>query len=251
MKWIESEIKNQILHLRLQRPEKSNALLPEILQQLVEQVTAAPKDEKIRAICLSGAGENFCTGADLNWLLESPDDFSSFQKMYQALWECDLPLIARVQGRILGGGVGLVSLCDIVICQEGAEFSLPEARWGLIPGILTPFLIAKIGASRFLAKSLSGETFSARQALEWGLVHEVRPLPEMDKTVERICQSLCAQSAASLAKIKKTVRECQNLEPELIVRMAQASSEMKSRSEVKNKIGLFLQSRTARPKNTP
>jgi methylglutaconyl-CoA hydratase len=136
---------------------------------------------QLRAVVLRSGGPNFCAGADLNWMSrmvaytrdDNIRDSSQLAKMFALMNECPLPIIGRIQGAAIGGGVGLVSVCDIAIATRDAKFGLSEVKLGILPAVISPYLIAKIGESHARALFLTGERFDADRALRIGLVHRV------------------------------------------------------------------------------
>jgi methylglutaconyl-CoA hydratase len=169
---------DDILRIVLSRPETRNAfdaaLIAETLEAFVDVGTA-------RAVVLSGEGKSFCAGADIEWMRVAADldhdanvaDANAFRQMLEAIDTCPAPVIALVQGHALGGGVGLVACADIAIAQPGAVFAFSEVKLGIIPAMISPFAIRKLGESAARRYFLTGERFDAATALRIGLVHEV------------------------------------------------------------------------------
>lgn len=206
------EERGQILHVTLNRPDVHNAFNDELITEAIEVFRGAPKRE-VRAIVLRGGGPNFCAGADLNWMLrmvgysreENVKDASNLAMMYAAMNECPLPVIGRIQGAAIGGGVGLVAICDIAIATAGTKFGLTEVKLGILPAVISPYVIAKIGATHARALFLTGERFDAERALRIGLVHRVvADEAALDTAVDE-----------AIAQIKTSgpdaVRECKKL----------------------------------------
>lgn len=175
----------KILHLKINRPEVRNAFNEELIaeyQKVFSAITAEEKEfESVRAILLQGEGAAFCGGGDLKWMRDSLDlsheenleDCRKLTHMFHTMDRCRVPLIGLVHGFAIGGGVGLVSVCDHVIAAEDTIFSLSEVKLGLIPACIGPFVIGKIGTSQARSLFISGERFKADKALKINLVHEV------------------------------------------------------------------------------
>ncbi|HLJ75440.1 MAG TPA: enoyl-CoA hydratase-related protein, partial [Thermoanaerobaculia bacterium] len=167
----------------------------------------------VRAVVLRGSGSNFCAGADLNWMSQmvrytrdqNIKDSANLAQMYATINECPLPVIGRIQGAAIGGGVGLVAVCDIAVCTRDAKFGLAEVKLGILPAVISPYVIAKIGPTHARALFLTGERFDADRGLRIGLVHRV-----VDDTT-----ALDAAVNDAIEQIKtsgpQSVRECKKL----------------------------------------
>lgn len=172
-----------IITLTLNRPQVCNAFNADLISELTEfsrWMREAPQRD-VRAVFMRGAGKLFCSGGDLNWMKDSLAwntqenyvDSEKLSAMFTALNELEKPLIGLVHGGAYGGGVGLVSVCDHVICEEKTVFSLSEVKLGLIPACIGPFVLDKVGMSQARSLFISGERFSAAKAKDIGLIHEV------------------------------------------------------------------------------
>ena len=169
-----------ILTVTLNRPEVANAFNDELIGEAIDLFETIG-DRPARAVVLRGTGANFCAGADLGWMSkmvsytreENIRDSSLLAKMYALINGCPLPVIARVQGAAIGGGVGLVSVADIAIASRDTKFGLSEVKLGILPAVISPYVIAKIGETHARALFLTGERFDAERAMRIGLVHRV------------------------------------------------------------------------------
>lgn len=186
MKYIEKNLKeNGTLEVWLNRPELHNAFNAELISEIIS-VFENIKDERL--VILSGRGASFCAGADLNWMRAMKDyseeenfrDSKELARMFRVINDCPVPVIARVNGHALGGGVGLVSVCDYVVSAHHALFGFTEVRLGLIPAVISPYCISKIGESHARAWMLSGERFNAEKAFTMNLIHEVVDINDLD-----------------------------------------------------------------------
>jgi len=170
-----------VVHLYLNRPEIHNAFDEVLISEITNFFTLAKDDATIEMVVLGGNGRSFCAGADLNWMKkmvnysaeENLADSKKLASMLQTMNDFPKPLIARVNGAVMGGGVGLVSTCDYVVAVERSFFALSEVKLGILPAVISPFVIRKIGESAARATFLSGSRFSAHKAEIYGLVHEV------------------------------------------------------------------------------
>lgn len=204
-----------IVTIVLNRPEVRNALNREMIRSIMAELEAADRDPTIRAIVLRGEGDFFCAGADLQWMKQSLHvpkrknhrDATEISHLMEALDHLRKPLIAVVQGGAVGGGAGIVATADIVIAAENAVFSISEVRLGLVPSIIAPYVIAKIGASQARRYFVTGERFSAKMAQSLGLVHNVVPRDHLDAELERILVSIMNAGPNAIIGAKKMVKD--------------------------------------------
>lgn len=212
MKYLEIIKKDKgVTEVWLNRPEIHNAFNSELMEEII---SAFESFENERLIVLSGRGPGFCAGADLNWMKAMKDytkeenfkDSKRLAKMFSTINECDVPVIGRINGHALGGGVGLVSVCDYVVAVKEALLGFTEVRLGLIPAVISPYCISKIGESNARAWFLSGEKFSAEEGKRMGLVHEVVTAGELDLKIEEIKKRFLAAGPEAAKEAKKLVR---------------------------------------------
>lgn len=198
-----------VLTVTLNRPEVHNAFNEELIAEAIDLFDGIGAS-KARAVVLRGTGPNFCAGADLNWMSrmvsysreENVRDSSQLAKMYALINECPLPVIGRIQGAAIGGGVGLVACCDIAIAARDSKFGLSEVKLGILPAVISPYVIAKIGETHARALFLTGERFDAERALRIGLVH---------RTVDDFDAAVAETIAALKSSGPEAVRECKKL----------------------------------------
>jgi methylglutaconyl-CoA hydratase len=213
-----------VLRVTLARPERRNAFDA----ALIAELAAAFADVgDARAVVLAGEGRSFCAGGDLEWMRaaaelsydENLEDVTALLRMYEAVDGCPAPVVGRIRGHAFGGGVGLVACCDVAVAPPGTVFALSEVKLGIAPGVISPFVLAKIGTSAARRYFVTGERFDAETALRIGLVHEVTD--ELDATVERIVGELltagpeAARAAKALARRPHTGEETTRLIAEL------------------------------------
>lgn len=212
MKFIEVIEKDKgVKEVWLNRPDLHNAFNAELIEEMIALFESF-KDERL--IILSGRGSSFCAGADLNWMKamknytkeENFRDSKRLAKMFSAINDCDVPVLGRVNGHALGGGVGLVSVCDFVIANEDATMGFTEVRLGLIPAVISPYCISKIGESIARAWMLSGERFSAAEAKRMGLVHEITSVIDLDTKVEEFKKKFLAAGPEAAKEAKRLIR---------------------------------------------
>ena len=199
--------------VRLARPQVRNAFNAEVIAALTSAFERLGSDPAVRSIVLSGEGAAFCGGADVNWLraslalthAENVAEASAMSDMFRTIDRCGKPVVARVHGAALGGGAGLAAVCDIVVAAEGTLFGFTEVKLGIIPAVISPFVIAKIGASNARALFLTGERFDARRAQAIGLVHEVVAPGDLDAAVERVLSELRSAGPQAVAAAKQLI----------------------------------------------
>ena len=174
-------VQKPIASVILDRPDVHNAFNDELLKQLTDTLEELGRHKDVRVIVLGGNGKSFCAGADLNWMKrmvqytreQNLEDARALGRMYLALAKCPKPVIARVHGPALGGGAGLVAACDIGVAVESVQFGFTEVKLGIIPAIIAPFVIARVGPGRAREFFITGERFLAPVALNMGLIQHV------------------------------------------------------------------------------
>ena len=206
-----------LARLQLDRPELHNAFDAALISALTSAHGQLADDAQVRVVVLEGSGRSFSAGADLNWMrgMASADeatnreDALALARLMRALDELPKPTIARVHGAALGGGVGLVACCDIAIGVPEAKFGLTEARLGLLPAVISPYVIAAIGSRQARRWFATGEVFDAQAAQRMGLLHEVVPATELDDAVQRQVALLLKAGPVATAQAKTLVRSVQ------------------------------------------
>jgi methylglutaconyl-CoA hydratase len=199
-----------LLRITLARPETRNAFDAALIAELSEAFVDVGK---ARAVLLAGDGPSFCAGADVEWMRASVDldldaniaDANALRGLLEAIDRCPAPVVARVHGHALGGGAGLVACSDIAIADERTVFAFSEVKLGIIPAVISPFAIAKIGPSWARRYFLTGERFDAATALRIGLVHEVAP--DLDAAVDHVLAELWSAGPRAARHAKKLVLE--------------------------------------------
>ncbi len=211
MQALRLEQDGDLLRVTLARPERRNAFDAELIRELTEAFAEIGDD--VRAVLLAGEGKSFCAGADVDWMRRSIDlsyeenvaDARRLRMMLEAIDSCPAPVIARVHGHALGGGCGLVACSDIVVAAPDTVFAFSEVKLGIIPAVISPFALAKIGPSAARRYFVTGEPFDAATALRIGLVHESAAEP--DGAVDRIVAQLRSAGPEAARHAKKLVLE--------------------------------------------
>lgn len=202
-----------IARVTLARPDVRNAFNAELITELRAAFERLSHDASVRAIVLAGEGKVFCGGADINWMRgalslsydENVADAEVMSDMFRAIDRCGKPVIGRIHGAALGGGAGLAAVCDIVVASDEAIFGFTEVKLGIIPAVISPFVLAKIGVSHARALFLTGERFDAARAQTIGLVHQVVGVNDLDVTIEGILAELRTAGPHAIAAAKALI----------------------------------------------
>jgi methylglutaconyl-CoA hydratase len=209
-----------IATVTLNRPEIHNAFDAAMIAELRHCFTALADDPEARVVVLAGAGQSFCAGADLNWMRaslgwsrdENVADAGALADMFEAAWTLPKPLIGRVNGVALGGGVGLLACCDLVVAADTARFGFSEVKLGLLPAVIAQYVIPKIGLSHARALFVSGERFTAERAFEIGLIHAITSLDDLDATVNTLARRMLAGGPDAIGATKRVIDAVWSLE---------------------------------------
>jgi methylglutaconyl-CoA hydratase len=204
-----------VARLRLQRPSLHNAFDAGLIAGLTDALHRLGRDEGVRVVVLEAEGPSFSAGADLNWMramaaaneAANRDDALALARLMRMLDELPKPTVARVHGAAFGGGVGLIACCDIAIGVPEAKFGLTESRLGLLPAVISPYVVAAIGARQARRWFATAEVFDADTALRIGLLHQVVPADALDEAVRRQVDLLLKAGPAAASSAKTLVRE--------------------------------------------
>lgn len=252
LKTLELEKVGGILHLRLNRPERRNAFNGEVISELARSFSEVSEDSGVRVVLLSGKGKSFSAGADLNWMQEQADlpaaenaaGAEEMARMFLAIARCKKPVVARIHGHALGGGSGLTAAADIAICAENTVFGLTEVKLGIIPAVISPFVLQKIGVSKARALFLTGERFDGREAERIGLVHRALPEDKLDQEVERVITELRSAGPEAIAQAKTLIQEVADLSLEDAIPLtSRRIAELRATPEAREGMGAFLDKR--------
>ena len=200
------------------RADKHNAFNEDLIRELTDTFLYIERSENVRVVVLTAEGESFCAGADLNWMSRMKDfsyeenlaDSKKLSDLFTVINACPYPVIGRMNGHALGGGAGLLACCDYVVAVDTALVGFTEVKLGLVPAVISPFVVAKIGEGQARATFLNGEKFNTQKALSMGLVHKITTKSELDNEIKSIVDSFltAAPKATVLAKslIKNIVK---------------------------------------------
>jgi methylglutaconyl-CoA hydratase len=249
--WREGDVERLVLS----RPDVRNAFNGQVISELRTWADRTAADDAVRVVVISGAGKVFSGGADLAWMASGLEaDYEDVLKEARALHEMlesldRLPqaLVARVHGAAIAGGVGLMSVCDVVVAADDAVFAFSEVKLGIAPAVISPFVIGKIGVSAARELFLTGARFSAARAREIGLVHRVVPLEHLDATVEEYIRELSQGPAAGIAAVKRLVRDVAHIDTSAALRITgEVMAARRMSPEARTALRAFLDKRLAR-----
>jgi len=249
------QIHDDVAFVIFDRPDVRNAFDDAVAAELVSVFADLSARDDLRAIVLGGRGDVFCAGGDLNWMKrvaaysreENLADAAAFQAAFEAIETCPLPVVGRIQGAALGGGAGLVAVCDIAVAAEGTQLGFPEARLGLVPGVISPYVLRKIGMSHTRQLFLTGERFDAAEAMRIGLVHEVVPADGLDEAVQRILRRLRACAPQAITGAKALLRGLQDADTDAAEALARdAITDARANEDGQEGLSAFLEKRKPR-----
>jgi methylglutaconyl-CoA hydratase len=236
----------------LARPDARNALNAGLIGELRRCAEELAEDDKVRVVVLTGEGDFFCAGADIGYMRdtanfsyeENLEDARNLAAMFEAVDGCPKPVVARVKGAAIGGGVGLVAAADVAVAEEGTVFAFSEVRLGISPATIAPFVVRKIGHSQVRALFLTGERFDGVRAREIGLVHEVISEEDLDAAVQEKVEGLLAGGPEALAATKALLRELRDAAPDEVKEItARRIAELRTGEEGQEGLGAFLEKR--------
>ncbi len=237
----------------LNRPAIHNAFDDALIAALTRVLRDLADDAAVRTVVLTGAGESFSAGGDLAWMrrmasysdAENFADAMALAALLQLLNELPKPTVARVNGAAFAGGLGLVCCCDIAVAAEEAIFSISEARLGLVPATISPYVVAAIGARQARRYFLTAERFSAAEARRIGLVHEVVPRAGLDAAVEKIVGALAEGGSGAQTRSKRLIAEVQDrpVTEAVLALTARAIAEARASAEAREGLAAFFEKR--------
>ena len=239
----------------LNRPEVHNAFDPEMGAQLITALKTLESNPKVRAVVLIGQGKNFCAGADIEHMKKSAK-FTREQnrkaalasaQMFHTLYALNKPTIACVQGAVRGGGVGLVAACDIAIGARDATFRLTEVRLGIVPAMISPYVVAAIGERHARRYFMSGEEFDSAEAYRIGLLHDIVELHDLKPRVGRVLADLYCGGPQAVVAAKRQVARVAHaaISPAVVEDTASTIAEIRATPEAQEGLSAFLEKRKA------
>ncbi|MDH4149592.1 MAG: enoyl-CoA hydratase/isomerase family protein [Betaproteobacteria bacterium] len=239
--------------LTLNRPDVHNAFDPEMVRALTEALNQVARDKAVRAVVIAGAGKSFCAGADIAHMRQSAhftkkqnfDGASESARMFHALYSLKKPTVAAVHGAVRGGGCGIVAACDIAIATRSATFRLSEVKIGVIPAMISPYVIGAIGERQSRRYMLSGEEFDATEARRIGLVHEVVEESALDARVNAMLAQLYSSGPNAVQAIKQLIPKSAHslIGPGIVNTTAKRIAEIRATPEAQEGLSAFLEKR--------
>lgn len=250
-----TKTKNGVGRITLNRPELHNSFDDKVIQSLTDAIKEIDQDDSLRLLVLDSNGKSFSAGADLNWMKrmanysweENYQDSLKLAGLMQALYDCTKTTIAIVQGAAYGGGVGLVACCDIVLASEKAIFCLSEVKLGLIPSVISPYVVKAIGERNSKRYFATAEKFNVEEALNIQLVHKVYPLDELKDSCDDYINRILANGPNAMYQAKRLVNYVnnKNINENLILETAQRIADIRASVEGKEGVTAFLEKRPA------
>lgn len=240
--------------IAMNRPEVHNAFDEAMIREVIEAFRDLGGDDSVRVIIVAAEGKSFCAGADLNWMKraseydedQNREDAGELALMLNAIYACPKPVIARVQGNAFGGGVGMVAAADIAIGVSDVQFALSEVKLGIIPAVISPYVIEAIGARYAHRYFITAERFSGSEAYRIGLLHDLAPsIDAMDEMIAALCTTLLGNGPRAIEAAKNLIQAVAQkpIDDELMEDTIERIAQIRSTREAKEGIGAFLQKR--------
>jgi methylglutaconyl-CoA hydratase len=247
---IEVTVRNRIGIVALNRPDVHNAFNEVLIDEIIEALTALGAAADVRVVVLSGNGRSFCAGADLNWMrrmagysrAQNLADAKGLAKMLATLHALPKPTIARIHGAAFGGGVGLAACCDIAIAAVEATFALSEAKLGLLPATISPYVINAIGPRNASRYFLTAERFDAAEAYRIGLVHDIVPAAQLDDRINELLTPLLLAGPAAQRECKALIAAVANrpIDAKVVADTVRRIADVRASPEGKEGVAAFL-----------
>ena len=243
-----------VARVALARPEVRNALNDDVMRRIAETLDGLEGDSSVRAVVITGEGKAFSAGADLEYMRKiavggpeaNRNDAMAMGALFHRIAEFERPVVGRINGPAIGGGVGLMAACDIVVAAQDAFFQFSEVRLGLVPAVISPFCIRRIGASTARRLFLTGERIDAATAERLGLVDRCVPSANLDEAVAGVLSDLLQGGPGALAEAKKLVAAVSNLPPrDVLSYTAECIARLRAGDEAQEGMRAFLEKRPA------
>ena len=244
-----------VARVTLNRPDVRNAFNAEVIAELRDTFTRLSTDSAIRAVVLAGEGKSFCGGADINWMRGALDldyddniaDAETMSNMFRAIDGCSKPVIGRIHGAALGGGAGLTAVCDVAIASDETIFGFTEVKLGIIPAVISPFVLRKIGPSHARALFFTGERFGTERAMHIGLIHERTTADALDANIDRVLDEIRSAGPHAIAAAKALVsRVLEESYDDSLYLTATAIAKQRTSDEGQEGLRAFLERRPAK-----
>lgn len=242
----------RVARVTLARPEVRNAFDEVLISELTRAFLSFADAGEVRVVILSGAGPVFCAGADVGWMrragnwskLENEADAERMAGMLRAIDQCPRPVVTVVQGAAIGGGVGLIAASDVAVAAEDAVFSLAEVKLGILPAVISPYVLRAIGPRQARRWFLTGERFGAVEARRIGLVHEIVPAEDLGAAADRIVEKLLTSAPDAVTIAKRLIAQVSGRSPvDAMAETVRAIAERRASDEAKEGLTAFLEKR--------
>lgn len=250
---LEVSYEGAVARITLSRPDVRNAFNDAVIAEITAAFQEMATRAEVRAVVLAATGPAFCAGADLNWMRRMADysrdenlaDAGALAEMLRAIYECPKPTIARIQGDVYAGGMGLVAACDMAVSVDTANFCLSEVKLGLIPATISPYVIRAMGVRAAHRYFLTAERFDAKEAHRIGFVHEVVSAEGLDAKVAEMTNALVSASPNAVRSCKNLLQDVagQGIEAPLIARTVEGIADIRTSREGREGVQAFLQKR--------
>ena len=249
---LQSDHKGGVLRLTLDRPEKSNAFDDQVILDLTEAFLRAAAEPSVRVVVLAASGKYFSAGGDLAWMqrmagysdAENLADAQVLARLMQSIDQCPKPVLARVQGSAFAGAVGLIACCDFAVAVPSAQFAITEVRLGLIPAVISPYIVRAIGVRQARRWCLTAERFSAEQAKTMGLVHEIAETDLLDVVLQQQIDALLMAAPSALAEAKSLLALVdQPLSAQVVTATAVRIARQRASADGREGVASFLEKR--------
>jgi methylglutaconyl-CoA hydratase len=250
---LETTLQQSVAVIWLNRPDVRNAMNDVMIAELNDAVASAIEDDSIRAIVLAGRGKAFCAGGDLNWMRkakemtveQAQEDSMQLAKLLKLIYESPKPTLARVHGSAFAGAMGLVAACDFAVAAHGTKFSLSEVKLGLIPAMISPYVLRALGERQSRRYFLSAEAFDAAEAYRLGFVHEICPIEDLDANVNEMLGHLLLGAPGAMGSAKQLIRDVvgQPITEDLSRLTAQRIAQCRAGAEAQEGITAFFDKR--------
>ena len=253
------KLQNSVLTLTLNRPEVHNALNSELVSRVLDSLKKYENDPHMRIVVLQGAGKTFCSGGDIQWLKDLGSEarknekgkrknLSEAKRLAEFFYSINYypkPVVGCVKGSVMGGGFGLTSVCDYILAHQKTLFSLSELRMGIIPSVILPFVLAKIGESQTRALMMTGEKVESEKAKSLNLVHEIyHDENDLEKRLNNIVSKILKSAPEAVKRGKKLIQEIKQKNPDDIFdHVSQTLATVRAASEAQEGLSAFLEKR--------
>lgn len=252
---VTTQIKDRVAQITLDNPDKRNAFDDTIIASLTEAFEKAGNDDSVRVVVLQATGKHFSAGADLNWMRamgkldaqQNRDDALKLARLMQAIDQCPKPVIARVQGAAFGGALGLICAADMAVAADNARFCLSEVKLGIVPAVISPYVVRAMGARQANRYFMTAEVIPASKAVALGLAHEVVPESELDEAVNSLITALLSAGPRAQIEARNLIARVSDgpIDQSMLNDTADLIARLRTGEEGQEGLSAFLEKRTA------